>query len=299
MVVNVSSEEKGMRLDKFVPVHFPDFSRTHIQEAIKKGEVRVNDKKVTPHHFLKEGDAVSMEIADPTVFTITPNAEVYFNVLEETPDYLIINKPAGLVVHQGGGHPTPDTLVNGLVGRYPEIVSIGPDPIRPGMVHRLDRDVSGVMVIARTQPMYDHLVAQFGNHTIQKEYTALVRGVPKAGSGVITAPIGRTNKTGTSIVDEEGKDAVTEYEVLKSWNSAALLKIVTKTGRMHQIRLHLAHIGHPILGDTIYGKTISKELHIKRETRLMLHATKLGFHDLQGQWREYHAILPVEFESFK
>lgn len=303
MIINVATEEVGERLDKFVLKHFPDFSRSHIQASIKKGAIKVSGKKVAPKHPVKIGETISVEMEAPVKLVAEPNKLIEVPLIFKCVDYLIVNKPSGMVVHQGEGHGSADTLVNGLLARYKEIREVGGDPIRPGIVHRLDRGVSGVMVVARTPEMYEHLVKQFADHTVYKEYAALVVRTPSASSGTIDAPVGRS-ETGSANIDEDGKEAITEYEVLKSWNSCSLLKIVTKTGRMHQIRVHLNHIGHPILGDEWYGNSSSAKATEDRQAsakssdgkRLMLHARKLAFTTLQGKKVEYEAELPEEFE---
>lgn len=289
MILKVATEDAGERLDKFVLKHMPDFSRSHIQSEIKDGNVRVNGKKVAPKHPVAIDEIISVEMEPPVKLTAEPNKLIEVPIIFKCPDYLIVNKPSGMVVHQGDGHGSADTLVNGLLARYKEIREVGPDPIRPGIVHRLDRGVSGVMVVARTPDMYDALIKQFAEHSVYKEYAAVVLRTPSAPSGLITAPVGRS-ESGNATIDEDGKEAITEYEVVKSWNSASLLKIVTKTGRMHQIRVHLNHIGHPILGDEWYGHKAPEG------KRLMLHARKLGFMNLKGDYVEYEAALPEEFD---
>lgn len=297
MILNITPEEAGQRLDKFVLAHFPQFSRSHIQAAIKKGDIKVSGKKVAPKHPVAIGETINVEMEAPAKLTAEPNKTIEVPIIFKCVDYLVVNKPSGMVVHQGDGHGSADTLVNGLLARYKEIRGVGPDPIRPGIVHRLDRGVSGVMVVARTPEMYDHLVKQFSEHTVYKEYAAIVVRTPSAKSGTITAPVGRAENGGANI-DEDGKEAITEYEVLKSWNSCSLLKVVTKTGRMHQIRVHLNHIGHPIMGEEWYGNQAPKpgSKANTKESRLMLHARKLGFENLKGDHVEYEAELPAEFD---
>ncbi|MDO8505622.1 MAG: RluA family pseudouridine synthase [bacterium] len=329
----ITAEYAKTRLDVFLKEHFPDLSRARLQKLIKDGQVTINEEKVSVHHFLKEGDEVEATVAPSVELLVTPNPEVRIvahnapssslslraegqpplnlrggvtEVLHEEADFIVLNKPSGLVVHQGEGHKTPDTLANGLLARYPEIGKVGDDPIRPGIMHRLDGDVSGVIVIARTQDMFDHLKKQFKIHTIEKEYLALVHGKVAAGHGIIDFAIARK---GAKMIARpkggEGKNAVTEYEVVKATaqqsNSTAqnttLLKILTHTGRTHQIRVHLFAIDHPIVGDRLYESKISKSSEIGKSSRLMLHARRLAFNDLKGERREFIVEAPEEFLS--
>lgn len=289
----VTLEEKGMRLDKFVQAHVSDFSRTHIQKLIKDGAVTVNEKKVTVHNFLKQGAVVNIDAQAPKILEVVPNPAVKFDVVYEDSAYIILNKPTGVVVHQAEGHKESDTLVNGLLAKYPEIAHVGDDPLRPGIVHRLDRDASGIMVIARTPEMFHHLVAQFKKHEVKKEYRVLVRGDIGNSEGIINTPLKRREGKGTMTThesEEEGKPAITEFVTLKAEPHRSLLQVQTKTGLMHQIRAHLSSIGHSIVGDMLYGHQQGDD-----NKRLMLHALKLGFTDLGGEWKEFEAPAPKEF----
>ena len=297
MRVIIAKEYAGWRLDKFLKEQYPDFSRSYIQKAIEAGQVLVNNKKITVHHFLKIGDEVEVKIEPPAELLVVSSPEVRIEVMAEEKDFLIINKSAGLVVHQGEGHKEADTLANGLLARYPEIGKVGDDPLRPGIVHRLDGDVSGVMVVARTQDMFDHLKQQFKTHQTEKEYLALVHGQVTPSEGVIEFAL---EKKGTKMVARpkggEGKKAVTEYETVTIPESegvkgkATLLKIRIHTGRTHQIRVHLFALGYPIVGDKLYGKT-------GEVSRLMLHARKIVFEDLKGERREFIIEPPSEFRK--
>lgn len=307
MQLTITSEYTKMRLDVFLKEHFPDLSRAHLQKLVKAGQVRVNGERVTPHHFLRAGDEVEATVEPPAELLVTPNPAVVLEVIHEEPDFLIINKPTGLVVHQGEGHKTPDTLANGLLARYPEIGKVGDDPIRPGIMHRLDGDVSGVMVIARTQDMFDHLKKQFKMHTIEKEYLALVHGKVTPAHGFIDFAIARK---GAKMVARpkggEGKSAVTEYEEVLPGKGArshsleqntTLLKVIIHTGRTHQIRVHMFAIDHPIVGDKLYESKSSKSSEISKSSRLMLHAKRLAFKDLKDVRREFVIEPPIEFMS--
>lgn len=293
----ITTEHKGQRLDKFLKEHLPEFSRSHLQKLIEEGQAVVNGKKVSVHNFLKEGDKIEVILEPLQKLTMATNPQVRFEVLVEDPDFLVINKPAGLVVHQAQGHKAPDTLVNGLVARYPEIGKVGDDPVRPGIMHRLDADVSGVMVIARTQDMFDHLKKQFKMHDIEKEYVAVVEGRVIPPQGVIEFVVARK---GARMVARpkggKGKTATTEYDTIKAVgqqnNKTALLKIQTRTGRTHQIRVHLKAINHPIVGDKLYGGARGQGSVV---SRLMLHARRLAFKDLKGERHEFICEPPAEF----
>lgn len=229
------------------------------------------------------------------------NFDIKIKVIFENDEYLVIDKPAGLLV-QPTTHQRENTLVEWLVNKYPEIVNIGQQD-RPGIVHRLDKDVSGLMVIAKTQGSYQNLVGQFKNSRVKKEYSAIVYGLPSLQKGTINLPVGRTKKGKLiAIKYRKGvkleKSAVTEYEVVKSFNNFSLLKIKPLTGRTHQIRIHLRETGCPIVGDQEHGIK-NKELKIKNgPTRIFLHASYLGFYDLSGQWQECKSELPKEMSEF-
>lgn len=286
MQFTITSEHAKERLDKFLKEHFPEISRAHLQKLIAAGNVRVNGKEVAVHHFLKTGDEVEATVEAPEELRVAANPEVQFGVIHEEPDFIVINKPAGLVVHQGEGHKAPDTLANGLLAKYPEIAKVGDDPVRPGIVHRLDAGVSGVMVVARTQDMFDHLKKQFKMHEVKKEYVAVVKGKVSPPEGVIEFPVARRGvRMAARPKGAEGRIAVTEYETLGIFKylNMTMLRIVTRTGRTHQIRVHLKAIGHPIVGDKLYSK-ISKT---SETSRLMLHARWIAFKDLTGERREF------------
>ncbi|MEK7607174.1 MAG: RluA family pseudouridine synthase [Patescibacteria group bacterium] len=301
MHFTITSEHSKYRLDKFLKEHFPEPSRAYIQKLIAQGNVTVNGKHVSAHHFLKTGDAVEAEIEPPAEIATTANPSVVFGVLAETPDYLVIEKPAGIIVHQNTFHRAPDALVNGLIARFPEIQKIGDDPLRPGIVHRLDAGVSGVMVIARNQEAFESLKKQFQTHTMKKGYVALVHGRVVPDHGVIEFSLARK---GARMVARpkggEGKSAVTEYETLQNFREAAtLLKISTKTGRTHQIRVHLFAKGNPIIGDPLYEAKLTPEgKKIKNPGRVLLHACELGFTDIKGKWQEFESPLPNDFQEF-
>jgi 23S rRNA pseudouridine1911/1915/1917 synthase len=296
---------KKIRLDKYLCGQYPNISRSQIQKAIKDGGVLVNGKKTTVHHFLKIGDEIEIKIVfaekkETKKIKVKANKKIKLAIISETDDYLVINKPAGMLVHPTDKNEN-DTLVNGLLAYFPDIKNVGDCEIRPGIVHRIDRDVSGILVIAKTQEMFEILKKQFKNRTVKKEYFALVYGKMSKASGTIDFPIGINKNAGKMAARPkstgiESKSAITVYEVLKQFQHYGFLKIWIKTGRTHQIRVHLNALGHPIVGDEIY-KPKNLKSRIKLD-RIFLHAHTLGFNDLDGAWQEYSCDIAKELESF-
>jgi len=284
MHITVSSSDVGKRLDKVVPEMLPDISRNQIQKMIKDGLVTVNDRQVLPHCFLKEGDVVRVTEKKPQeIKNIQPVPE--FRVFFECADYLVIDKPPGLVAH-AGAHTTTQTLVDQLLERYPTLRQVGEDPMRPGIVHRLDKEASGVMVIAKTQSSFESLVRQFKLRQVKKQYAILVYGHVEPTEGVIDLPITRSKQqyTRRAAGRNDGRQAVTRYWVERLIGNTSLVRVQPETGRTHQIRVHFFAKGNPIVGDPLY---VSKKIKKIASGRLMLHAELLGFHDLAGEWREY------------
>lgn len=299
----IEKPDVGKRLDKFLVENFTEHSRSRLQKMVKEGRVLVNDKKVLPHRFLKLDDEILLKLEKDTtkknqqkkiieITKLKPNNKLKIPIVFENENYLVISKPAGVVVHPGDGHTKQDTLANWLISYLPKIKDVGPDNLRPGIVHRLDKDASGLMVVAKTSAAYKTLREQFDKGSITKEYTVLVNGKIKDDSGTINLPLGRVKKGFKMVKKEGGREAITNYEVLKRFNNFTLLDIETETGRMHQIRAHFSGIGHPVVGDKIYGGRAQK-LKI-----LFLRATRLGFNDLKGKWREYELDLSKELKEF-
>ncbi|MDP3986370.1 MAG: RluA family pseudouridine synthase [Candidatus Veblenbacteria bacterium] len=301
-LVTVPQLERPTRLDHFLVGKLgPGWSRSAIQRATKQGGVLVNGKRVPVHHFLKTGEVITLpESAPPRAPQLAPNADVSYRLVSETPQYLIIDKPTGLVVHPAPGVHEP-TLVDGLLARYPELTSVGEDPIRPGIVHRLDREVSGLMVVARTQDAYQHLKQQFQERAVQKTYTALVIGRVLNPSGTINFPLARSRRQHGKIAarasgDEDTREAITHYTVKKTYQQATLLSVTLETGRTHQIRAHLAALGYPIVGDTLYRPaTLSFKA---TPSRIFLHAGTLAFTDPVGQLQTFTSPLPKKLQDF-
>jgi len=291
--IKVNQKAEKERLDKFLSQEFSNSSRSHIQKLIKQGQVKVNEELVAVHYFLKKDDIIEIDYKKP------PKAELKLSrkklpLFKEEKNYLIINKPARLLVH-----PTPksekDTLAGRVINYNSEIKKIGEDKLRPGIVHRLDKDVSGVMIIAKTQAMFESLKNQFKKHQIKKEYLALVHGLLEKYEGEINFPIARSKKG--EIVskpkNKNGKKAITKYQVIKKIKNYSLVKIKTLTGRTNQIRVHFKALGHPIAGDQKYNIKRFKQ----SWPRLMLHAQKIGFYNLQNKWQEYEIKPPDNFQK--
>jgi 23S rRNA pseudouridine1911/1915/1917 synthase len=262
-------------------------SRAQAQKTIKHGEASVNNHPTGGSYRLKLGETVTTL---PASNRELPEEAGLLEVVAETKDYLVINKPAGLTVHATSARQT-GTLANLLLAYLPSIRSVG-EAHRPGIVHRLDRDVSGCLVAAKNQKAYEYLKGQFAERKVAKEYAALALGPVKEDAATINAPVGR-NRKGRMAVKKDGLEAITHYEVIGRGKKTTLLKIKTETGRMHQIRVHLKYISHPIAGDELYAPKDAKV----KPNRLMLHATKIGFTDLQGNAVSYECALPPEFNN--
>jgi len=294
-----------MRLDKILTKKYPKFSRSFWQKVIKSGLVLVNGEKVKPNYFFRPNDQLKIDWKKvkeknfPSLDLI-PYFDIKLKIIHEDKDYLIVEKPSGLLTHpvKSGREKT---LVNGLIAKYPEIKEIGKGSLRPGVLHRLDKEVSGIMIFARTKKSFEHFKNEFKLRRIKKEYLALVHGRPKLREGEISLPIGRVKgklKMTAVRINRPGKikkikEAKTKYKVLKEWNNFTLLSIRTFTGRTHQIRVHLKAINLPIVGDKKYGRKEDISL-----GRIFLHASLLGFYDLKGSWQEFRSEVPEDFKNF-
>jgi len=260
--------EAGKRLDHFLQEQMPQFSRSRLQSWIKEGRVLVDGAEVKSSHVLHGGERVEISPADPAPLQAAPE-DLPLEVLYEDTSVIAINKPAGLVVHAGAGARS-GTLVNRLVHHFSALSQLGGD-LRPGIVHRLDKGTSGVLLVARNDAAHRALAAQFAGRTVEKTYLALVHGQVRHEQGRVTAPIARdpvrrirmTTKLGT------GRSAVTEYRVLKRFEKFTYLEVRIGTGRTHQIRVHLASLGHPVAGDKVYGAPEAE--------RMFLHAWRIAF----------------------
>jgi 23S rRNA pseudouridine1911/1915/1917 synthase len=280
----------GMRLDQFLAGQQVGVSRSRLQSLITKGYVLVNGSSARPSHKVKEGDTVSLFIPPPQKLDLAPQP-LPLVVMFQDENIVVINKPAGLSVHPGPGHPD-GTLVNALLAHCPDIKGIG-GAIRPGIVHRLDKDTSGLLVVAKTEQAHQDLAAQFKGHSVTKGYLALAKGVVRPARGQIDAPIARDPRHRKRMaVVGGGREARTRYRVLELLDSYSLLELYLETGRTHQARVHLAFLGHPLLGDAVYGKR-SPLL-----GRHFLHAHHLGFrHPGSGEPVEFRSDLPDDLRQ--
>jgi len=292
---------KPLRLDVFLVQH-ADMSRSKLQQAIKAGRVTVNGKLVKPNHTVHMGDTVVVtDLAAPLHAEAKKTYDNEPTILDEDENYLVVNKPSGLVVHGGPGiHEL--TLADWAVAHSRQIADVGDDPDeRPGIVHRLDRDVSGAMVIAKTMKAFDDLKRQFQNHTIFKEYLALAYGRITDQVGRIDFAIARSpSKSGLMVArpkSTEGKQAETLFHVERFVKGNTLVRVRTLTGRTHQIRVHFKAVGHPLVGDPLY-KVRRLKIEKLPIPRVFLHAERLGFDDLKGKRREYRAPLAPDLEQY-
>ncbi len=279
---NIQVEEESRRLDIYLSKKFSDYSRSFFQKLIKNGFVEINSKKILePCLKLKKGDSIKIEF--PEQKDIIKDSSL--DVIYEDDSILVINKLAGLCVHPAGKFSLEPTLVDFLKTDNKTLT-------RSGIVHRLDRETSGIMVIAKTPQAQFSLMKQFQNRTIKKTYLGIVCGVPSSEKGSISAPLGRSYKNRKRFCVGTGRDAITDFKVIKRFNKHSLLEIYPRTGRTHQIRVHLSSIGHPILGDKLYGK---KEDNVPRQ---MLHSYKISLiHPKKNKQMEWTAKIPKDFLS--
>jgi len=292
----VSEASSGSRLDKFLSEQLPDRSRAYVQKLIQKGFVTLNGQKVKAHHSVKAGDVVEAVLAPPEEPTLEAQ-DIPLDILYEDDYLIVVNKPAGLVVHPAAGNPS-HTLVNALLAHCRKL-STGGHPLRPGIVHRLDKDTSGCVVVAKDDVTHDRLAKQFQTRTVHKEYRTIVIGTPSEETGVIETHIARSRQDRKKMVATaaEGREALTRYCVLESFYHASYLSIEPLTGRTHQIRVHLSHIGHPVAGDQQYARGKSLRHLGIAFPRQMLHAYKLHLnHPHLGERMRFLAPLPEDFE---
>ena len=288
----VPKQNARLRLDQFLAAELPAFSRSRLQQLIRAGFVRLNGKAARPRDLVRAGDRVDLTEPPPEKIDTQPQP-IPIEVLFEDDDLIVINKPAGLVVHPGAGH-RDHTLVNALLYRFPALSGIGGKE-RPGIVHRLDKETSGCLVVAKNDEAHRGLSIQFADRTVEKIYLVLVAGKLRRNAGAIEAKIGRhpVDRQRMSVISRRGRTAKTEYRVLDSSGDASLVECRLHSGRTHQIRVHFHHIGHPVLGDKVYAPKLAKDF-----PRQMLHAWKLGFrHPHNSEWRCFEAPLPNDFAN--
>jgi len=283
----------GERIDKVVAL-LTGLTRSEVAALVEGGAVRIGGRTVaTRARRVGAGDVIDVDVPEPVDLTPTAQADVPLCVLHADDHVVVVDKAAGLVVHPGAGNPD-GTLVNALLARFPELTGVGDDPVRPGIVHRLDAGTSGLLVVARTTEAFTALVAQLAARSVTRLYWALVEGVVDEPGGRIEGPIGRDPRDPTRMaVVEKGRDAATGYTVLERGSQTSLLECRLETGRTHQIRVHLAAIDHPVVGDLTYGGSGRPGL-----ARPWLHAHHLAFdHPGTGQRTSFSSPLPADLEE--
>ncbi len=296
----IPAEQAGKRLDLVLAGLFPDFTRSQLQQWIEQGRVRVDTHLPTKRDRVRGGEAVTLEVPPPTPSLHAPE-RIPLKIVHEDRDILVINKPAGLVVHPGAGNPA-GTLLNALLHHAPALAKLP----RAGIVHRLDKDTSGLMVIAKTERARQHLVEQLAERSVSREYVAVVNGVMIAGA-TVDAPIGRSRHDRTRMaITSAGRDAVSHVRVLKKYRAHTLVQVNLESGRTHQIRVHLAHLRYPVVGDPVYGgrpklpKAASPSVVevLQNFRRQALHAVKLSLvHPAKGEEMRWAASVPRDMHD--
>jgi len=293
---SILNEYAGERLDNVIVLQVTGCSRSMSANFIRDGQIRVQNEIKKPGYRVKVGDDVSGCIPAPEPIACEPEA-ITLNILHEDDDIVVVSKPAGMVVHPAPGHLS-GTLVNAILYHCPKLEGIG-GKIRPGIVHRLDKDTSGILLVAKTAAAQAHLSAQFKDRTLQKTYLALVLGRMKTSSGVIDLPIGRhpVDRKKMSVQSKRNRDARTLWRVKELFDAASFLEIEIKTGRTHQIRVHCASMQHPVVGDVVYGYRNSDHLPdvLKTVARQMLHAWRMAFtHPATGEKIDLESPIPED-----
>lgn len=291
MVFIVEEKDKEIRIDKYLAEVFEEKSRSYIQGLIDKESIKVNNKIPKSNYKIKTFDEIEIVFSEPEVLKVD-SEDIPINILYEDEDIVVVNKKQGMVVHPAPGNYN-GTLVNALLFHCKDLSSIN-GIIRPGIVHRIDKDTSGVLVVAKNDEAHNKLSEQLKNHSMKREYYALVEGRIKNDKGTIDKPLARHKKDRLKIaIVEGGKNAITHYEVLERYNGYTLIKCILETGRTHQIRVHMASIGFPLVGDPLYG---FKKQKFKLEGQ-MLHAKTLGFiHPRKNEYMEFTTELPRYFQ---
>uniref|UniRef100_UPI003FEE9895 RluA family pseudouridine synthase n=1 Tax=Candidatus Ventrimonas sp. TaxID=3048889 RepID=UPI003FEE9895 len=287
--------EELLRIDRFLGSRLEQVSRSYLQKLVKEGAVLVNGKPVKSSYKVENGDWIRLEIPDAVEPEIEAE-EMDLDILYEDSDIILINKPKGMVVHPAAGHYS-GTLVNGLMAHCKDELSGINGVMRPGIVHRIDMDTTGVLIVCKNDKAHNAIAEQLKVHSITRKYYAIVHGVLKENTGTVNAPIGRhpVDRKKMSINEKNGKEAVTHYRVLRRFRRFTFVECQLETGRTHQIRVHMASIGHPLLGDQVYGPAKVPFSGLQGQT---LHAGVLGIiHPSTGEYMEFTAPLPDYFEA--
>ncbi|MCH5298318.1 MAG: RluA family pseudouridine synthase [Ruminococcus sp.] len=289
------SESAGIRVDKYLSEMFEDITRSAIVGLIESGNVIINNKTTAKNYKLKEGDDIEVTVPDPVEYEAKAE-NIPLDIVFEDDDLLVVNKPKGMVVHPAPGN-YEGTLVNALMYHCKDNLSGINGVLRPGIVHRIDKNTSGLLIVAKNDKAHKHLAEQIKEHSFTREYEAVVIGNIKDDRGTVDAPIGRhhIDRKRMTVTDRNSKTAVTHYEVIARYNGYTHIRCILETGRTHQIRVHMAYIGHPVSGDDVYGN--------KREKTNFdgqcLHARKIGFiHPSTGEYMEFVSQLPEYFRKF-
>lgn len=291
LLLHVSAEDAGKRLDAWLAAHpETELTRSAVQQLAEQGQIVRNGKPAKKNEKLKDGDEIRVQIPEPQPLDVIPQ-EIPLDIVYEDAELLVVNKPKGMVVHPAPGHPD-GTLVNALLYHCAGELSGINGVIRPGIVHRIDRDTSGLLIVAKTDRAHLGLAEQIAVHSFTREYEAVCCGRFKEESGTVHAPIGRDprDRQKMCVIATNSKDAVTHYTVLTQYEKYAHIRCKLETGRTHQIRVHMKHIGHPVYGDAVYGKA---EKGVQGQC---LHAKKIGFvHPVTGEYLEFDSPLPAYF----
>ena len=289
----VEKEEKGKRLDSYIANKSEKITRTFAEKLIKNGEILVNNKKQKVAYKINEGDIITIEKQEAKDIKLKAQ-NIPVDIIYEDDDIIVVNKPKGMVVHPANGNPD-GTLVNAIMAICKDSLSGIGGEIRPGIVHRLDKDTSGLLIIAKNDEAHVNVSEQIKNHEVKKTYIALVRGIIKENEATIDMPIGRsTSDRKKMAVNKKGKNAITHIKVLKRYDKYTLVEVNIETGRTHQIRVHLSYIGYPIIGDATYSNG-KNEFNVQGQC---LHAMKLEFeHPITGKKMELEAPLPQYFQE--
>lgn len=290
--IDVTDEWEDERIDKVISSISTDLSRSFIQKCIKEGLCLTDGKAVKANYRVKEGERITLQVMDAVVPDIEPE-NIPLDILYEDDELLIVNKPKGMVVHPAFGHYT-GTLVNAVMYHCKDSLSGINGVLRPGIVHRIDKDTTGSLIVCKTDYAHNEIAAQLKEHSVTRKYRAIVHGIIKEDTGTVNAPIGRDEKERLkmSVNHRNGKAAVTHYKVLQRFREYTYIECELETGRTHQIRVHLSSIGHPLLGDSVYGRRKEK-WQLEGQT---LHAMTIGFiHPVSKQYMEFNAPLPKYF----
>ena len=291
----VSDGQSGIRIDRYLSEMNEELSRSYIQKLLKEQKITVNGSAVKANYKVQEGDEISVAVPDIKEPDILPE-DIPLDILYEDNDVLIVNKPKGMVVHPSAGH-TSGTLVNAIMFHCKDNLSGINGVLRPGIVHRIDKDTTGALLVCKNDNAHRNLAEQLKEHSIRRRYRAIVAGVLKEDEGTIEGPIGRhpIDRKKMAVNEKNGKPAITHYKVLERFGNYTYMQFQLETGRTHQIRVHMASIGHPLLGDTLYSSGRSPFKHLQGQT---LHAKTIGFvHPKSGEYMEFSAPLPEYFDN--